>query len=139
MNIILLSHGKYNQGILDSHNMIIGENKQIYSLSLTDSMDEFNEKLDTIINQLLEKGDVLALCDLKGGTPYNKITEKKLMNPSKIHIISGMNLPMLIEVSLKLEQSIGIESLIETAIQAGTSGISFTELVENNESDTLDL
>lgn len=139
MNIILLSHGKYNQGILDSHNMIIGENKQIYSLSLTDSVDEFSEKLDIKINQLLEKGDVLALCDLKGGTPYNKMTEKKLMNPSNIHIISGMNLPMLIEVSLKLEQNIEIDPLIELAVDAGRNGISLTELVEDNESDTLDL
>lgn len=139
MYIVLLSHGKYNQGILDSHNMIIGESKQIYSLSLTDSVDEFSEQLNTIINQLLEKGDVLVLCDLKGGTPYNKITEKKLMNPNKIHIISGMNLPMLIEVSLKLEQNIEIEALIESAIDAGRNGISLSELVEVNEHDTLDL
>lgn len=139
MNIILLAHGKYNQGMLDSHNMIIGENKKIYSLSLTDSVDEFSKKLDIITNQLLNKGDVLALCDLKGGTPYNKITEKKLMNPSKVHIISGMNLPMLIEVSLKLDQNIEIELLIESAIDAGRNGISLTELIEDNENDTLDL
>lgn len=139
MNIIILSHGDYNEGILDSHNMIVGKNKHIYSLSLTDSVLEFREHLDNLVNELLLKGKILILCDLKGGTPYNQILEKKYEYPEKIQVISGMNLPMVIEVSLMMEQEIDIKTLAESAVNAGKEGIELVEIIEDENADDLNL
>lgn len=132
VNVILLSHGNYGKGILDSHNMIVGENKKIHSLSLMDSVVQFKKDLNKLVTRLLEEGDVLALCDLRGGTPFNQILEKKFQTPESIHIISGMNLPMLIEISLHLEQRTELKSLIKLAIEAGEDGI---VLEEDNQND----
>lgn len=138
MNILMLSHGKYNEGILDSHNMIVGENEKIHTLSLTDSVLDFREQLDKLVGELLSQGELLVLCDLKGGTPYNQILEKKYEYPENIHIISGMNLPMVIELSLMFEQEKDIQTLIHSAVGAGKDGIERVEILEDEDTDDLD-
>jgi len=122
--LLVTTHGQFCIGIVDSLDMIVGKSNHLYTLPLTDSADNFAVSLGELISDLLDKYDeILILCDLKGGTPYNESMRQYLTYPEKIKLVSGVNLPMLIELTLQL-QSISLSDLDALAIESGKNAIS---------------
>lgn len=120
MKILLLSHGASATGIMNGYSMIAGENSQINIIQLdNDGIAKFTDKVNEYLDSSNET--VLVICDLAGGTPYNVSFSYYLNHPEKIRVISGMNLPMLLEIGTS-----GIDDLdtaVKTAKTAGTTGI----------------
>ena len=53
--------------------MISGKNQLLKAIPLDDSgAKAFSKRLEIEITELLKKGSVLILADLKGGTPFNE-------------------------------------------------------------------
>ncbi|MDT2598355.1 PTS sugar transporter subunit IIA [Enterococcus hulanensis] len=134
MKLLVVSHGAFCQGILDSYQMIAGENKDIFAISLTDTgIQDFSERLNKQLTEL-ESEDILILTDIKGGTPYNEAYKYYLSNEERIRVVAGMNLPMLIEVGLNLANT-KLNDLAEMAIEIGKNGIEgiVEEAAEDND------
>ena len=81
---------------------------------------------DTLIPELkrlakeLDQGDgVLVLTDLFGATPCN--IARALMDIGHIHLVAGLNLPMLLQVMNYPDRS--LDELAKTAMEAGHGGI----------------
>lgn len=117
IGILLVSHGDFSKGILDTVNMIIGNTEQIFVISL-----EYNEGSEDLIKKFqeleleLEKfNDILIFVDILGGTPCNSALLKYIDNP-KYDIIAGMNLSMI------LDAMVGDKD-IEDIIQIGRESI----------------
>ena len=113
--IILITHGKLGAEVKGSAEMIAGELKNVYSLSLmegTDPMDlamELKELLDTII-----------LTDLFGGTPSN--TAARFALEKNYTVLAGLNLAMLIEAEMQRGMLKGDE-LEEDLMNAAKDGV----------------
>lgn len=123
MKIILTTHGKLATGILDSYRMIAGNTNNILPVELTeDGISDYRERLIPLLDEMLNNNQILVLCDLKGGTPYNECYRYYLENEDKIRIVTGVNLPMLIEVGFNLEHKT-LEELETLAVNSGNSGI----------------
>ena len=123
MKIILTTHGKLATGILDSYRMIAGNTNNILPVELTeDGISDYRERLIPLLDEMLKNNQILVLCDLKGGTPYNECYRYYLENEDKIRIVTGVNLPMLIEVGFNLEHKT-LEELETLAVNSGNSGI----------------
>lgn len=115
--------------------MIAGENKNIFAISLTDAgIQDFSERFNKQLVEF-ESEEVLILTDIKGGTPYNEAYKYYLLNEARVRIISGMNLPMLIELGLNLTSG-KLSDLSELAVEVGRSGIEGiieeTSIIEND-------
>lgn len=124
MNILLISHGEFCSGLLASYAMIAGENKQIsYVMLNDDGIQSFSTRLAQRIESLLKQGELLILADIKGGTPFNEAYGHFLQNPDKIQLVSGMNLPMLIEVGVNLMAGSTLTQLADLAIKTGKIAI----------------
>lgn len=122
--IVVTTHGDFCKGIVDSYDMIAGKSESIHTISLKEDIEEFSTSLSELVSNLLVNyEEILILCDLKGGTPYNESMRQYLTHPEKIKLVSGLNLPMLIEVSLQL-QTLSLSELAALAIESGQVAIS---------------
>jgi len=129
MKILLLSHGNSAKGIMDGYSMIAGENPSIEYIQLDGKgISEFSTKVNNYLDE--SKGQVLVICDIAGGTPYNVSFSYFLSNPDKIRVISGMNLPMVLELGTSTLDDLDVA--VETARKAGTEGI---QIAKDEESD----
>ena len=99
VGIILASHGDFAKGIMQSGSMIFGEQENVQAVTLmpSEGPDDFRTKLQKAISKLDNADEVLFLVDLWGGTPFNQANALFEEHKDKWAIVSGLNLPMLIE------------------------------------------
>ena len=92
--LILVSHGKFCEGIKDSVEMILGPQEHIFTVSLLEEVGW--QDLESKFTQHIDKDDdVVVFVDILGGTPAN-IISKLIMQGEELELYTGMNLPMII-------------------------------------------
>lgn len=124
LGIILASHGGFAEGIRQSGEMIFGPQESLEVATLLPSMgpDDLRGQLEEKIAELNTE-EVLFLVDLWGGTPFNQISSLLKGHEEKRALVTGLNLPMLIEA---LAERMGSESSHEVAksiVKAATEGV----------------
>jgi len=99
VGIILASHGKFADGILQSGSMIFGDQDNVESVILlpNEGPDDIRLKMENAIGRMDNKDEILFLVDMWGGTPFNQANKLVTENGGKWAIVTGLNLPMLIE------------------------------------------
>lgn len=140
VGIILASHGEFAEGILHSSTMIFGEQDNMKAVSITPSEgpDELQEKLKDAVSTLDNQDEVLFLVDLWGGTPFNQTNLLWEENKEKWAVVSGLNLPMLIEAlasRLSMDSAHQIAKSIITTAKDGIKGMPETLEPETSNSD----
>ena len=100
VSIVLASHGKLAEGIMESGQMIFGPQKDVAAVTLTPDMgpDDLKAKLKDAVASFDEQEHVLFFVDLWGATPFNQVNG---LLASEGHedwvMVTGLNLPMLIQ------------------------------------------
>lgn len=99
VGIILASHGEFATGILQSSSMIFGEQENVKAVTLmpSEGPDDIRRKLEEAVASLENAEQVLFLVDLWGGTPFNQTNTLFEEHKDTWAIVTGMNLPMVIE------------------------------------------
>lgn len=99
VGIILASHGDFAKGILQSGEMIFGVQEDVKAVTLAPSEgpDDIRAKMEEAITTFKDSEHVLFLVDLWGGTPFNQTSGLLNGHEDKWAIVTGLNLPMLIE------------------------------------------
>lgn len=123
VNILLLTHGEFALGINQSLEMIIGEKADFICLD-DDGISKFEKKVYDYLDEKTKSEEVLVLCDMRGGTPFNVSMKYSLQN-SKVKVICGLNLPMLIAAKTTDET---MDNLINIVLEAGKEGVENVEL-----------
>lgn len=124
MKIVLTTHGKFASGILDSYKMIFGSSENILTVELTEEgIGNYRKELRKILDEVINKHDILILSDLKGGTPHNESYQYFLENIDNVSLVSGLNLSMLIEVGATSLITSSLNELTMTALKSGKDGI----------------
>ena len=120
--IVVATHGELARALIASAEMIVGvqENVVPVCLSQEDSPETFQQRLKTAIQRVDSGAGVLILIDLFGGTPGNSAA--LAVYQSDLQVVSGVNLPMLIEVLLS-RQSQSPKELAAHAMESGKIGI----------------
>lgn len=123
IGIIVASHGKLAEGILDTLDMFMPDESNLEACVLTPDMspDDFRNKLIAASEKMDDPEQLLILADLWGGTPFNQASLLLNDHPSWA-LITGLNLPLLMEaVSNRDEHQVALElasELIEAAREA---------------------
>ena len=135
--IILVTHGEMAAGIMDAAKMIYGLPEdpkkpavEIVELKEGESPETLIDKLEDRIEKMKDGGvkGVLIISDLFGSSTTNAGTRLMLANRNNkevahIAVVSGLNLPMLLELLLALDKSNSIEELANLAVEVGRKGI----------------
>ncbi|MFC2768175.1 MAG: PTS sugar transporter subunit IIA [Mitsuokella sp.] len=124
--IIVGTHGLFAEELLKSCEMICGEQKNVRAVTLIpgEGPDDVVAKYEKAVKELDCAGGVLFLNDLFGGSPYNAACRLVIGNEN-YGIVTGVNLPMLVEMcgtQLMDDGSQGIQELMEKAAEAGRNG-----------------
>lgn len=121
VGIILASHGEFANGIKQSSEMIFGQQADVQAVILlpSEGPEAFRAKLDAAIATLSDQEQVLILCDLWGGTPFNQSSAAIKGHEDTWAIVTGMNLPMLIEA---YAQRLGTDNAHEIATHVCKTG-----------------
>jgi PTS system mannose-specific IIB component len=99
VGIILASHGEFASGILQSGSMIFGEQQNVKACCLmpSEGPEDIRNKMEKAIEGFDNPDEVLFLVDLWGGTPFNQASALIDGHEDTWAIVTGLNLPMLIE------------------------------------------
>ena len=118
VSILIITHGGFGKEIIKSMEMIMGKQDDVYFLGLYPEEDPavFSVKVKEKIIELNQNGEVLVMVDVFGGTPSNASASN--MKDLKFECVTGVSLPMLIEVALNRSRS-SLDELVEMAIMAG--------------------
>lgn len=139
VGIIVSGHGNFVSGLLSTLKLIAGEQENVVGIDFIDGQgsDELKNNIKEAINNF--EDEVFILTDLAGGSPFtNSVLLKQELTDKNIEVISGTNIPMLLEVVLGRD-NVELKDLIKTATEAGTKGINIFELKEKqHEDDNLD-
>lgn len=94
--IIIISHGSYSSGILESVQMLIGsqENLVAYGLYPEDSTLALTKKIEYEIKEIGAE-NILFFTDLFHGSPFNIVVS--LTEHYDLYHITGVNIPLLLE------------------------------------------
>lgn len=123
--IVIAAHGNMAKAMLESAELIVGKQEKVETLGLNhgDSIDDFSKRLENGIEKYKDEG-VLLLLDFYGGTPFNTsaIVINKFAKVCELECLTGVNLPMLLELFLNRENMklIELKNLCE---EVGVSGI----------------
>lgn len=118
IGLVLVTHGNLANELVIAMEHIAGPQEQIGTICVgpKDDMDVRRLDISNAIKACDDGSGVIVLTDLFGGTPSN--LSINLMNSNKIEVISGVNIPMLISLSLT-RSKMNIKQLSISAIEAG--------------------
>lgn len=99
VGIIIASHGDFANGILQSAQMIFGEQENVKACTLmpSEGPEIIKSKIEEAIKSFENQDDILFLVDLWSGTPFNQVNVLMEGHEDKWAVVTGLNLPMLIE------------------------------------------
>lgn len=98
MKVIVVSHGSYARGLVDTVQMIAGEQEDLeaYGLKPEDAVETLKEEIRQSIEQTRDGEEILILTDIFYGSPFNTVIS--LMSEYDLYHITGINLPLMMEV-----------------------------------------
>lgn len=116
MKIILVSHGSFSKGLLESVQMILGEQEDLtaHCLMPEETPAALSQRLEAEIKEV--KGDdILFLTDLYHGSPFNVVVS--LMKDYKFHHITGINMPLLIDAIMSRNGGLSIQEICSRLVK----------------------
>lgn len=126
---IVATHGQFSVGIQQSLSMLVGDLADFVAISLVpgegpeDLLREYDEAV-----KASDSHEVLFFVDLFGGSPYNAAA-RFCAGHENMDVVSGVNLPMLIECITKRKRGASLEKLVKAAKSAALAGVkSFQEV-----------
>lgn len=123
IGILLITHGDFAKGIVDSMEMICGPQNNLRTLSLriADDVELFAEQIKNTVSEMDDGSGVLILTDLLGGSPANMVC-RFLLQEERAECLAGLNFPMLIE-AVTSRECMKLAELAEACRSAGCAGI----------------
>ena len=122
--VLVITHGKFGIELLKSVEMIMGEQKDAKALGLQlgDKVDDLRNEVEKIIleNEKEDK-ETIIFVDILGGSPSN-IALYVLKKHNSAKLITGVNMPMLIEV-FQSRDFVELDELLEKMINSSMEGI----------------
>jgi mannose/fructose-specific phosphotransferase system component IIA len=122
VGIVLLSHGRFAEGIMDSVGMLAGDVKNIASCSIDpgDDPELFRRNMIRCIETFA--AGCLILVDLYAGTPCNQLQMYALSSGKPIYALSGLSVPMLID-AIALREIESFEELLADVEDSARAGL----------------
>lgn len=108
IGMVLVTHGRLAAEFIAALEHVVGTQSDIEAICIgpDDDMEQRRHDIREAIGRVDTGGGVVVLTDMFGGTPSNLAIS--FMERSKIEVIAGINLPMLIKLaSLRQTESLG--------------------------------
>lgn len=118
----LISHNEYAQGLKNALEMITGKQENLFAFGLMPGGHP-DELISQIEEKIGEEDKVIILGDIAGGSMCN--AAMRLTQKSNVSLVSGMNLPLAMEIIL-MQPSTKAE--LDKILSSAREGIRMLEL-----------
>ena len=121
--MVLVTHGQLAAEFVRAMEHVLGPQERIATICIgpEDDMEARRGDIAGAIEQVEEGHGVILLTDLFGGTPSNMAIS--LMEPGRVEVIAGINLPMLIRLA-GARKMMKVQAAVAAARDAGRKYIS---------------
>ena len=128
IGIIIASHGEFAAGMHQSGYMIFAEQVkvQVVTFMPNEGPDDLYAKFNDAVASFDADDEVLVLADLWSGSPFNQASRVMGENPDrKFAIITGLNLPMLIQAYTErmMDANAGVDAVVANIIKEAKEGV----------------
>jgi PTS system mannose-specific IIA component len=105
IGVVIVTHGQLAEAFVAAAEHVLGPQRQIKAVAIGPDDDIAQRRRDIIdVVRSVDDGDgVIILTDMFGGTPSNLAIS--VINETKVEVIAGVNLPMLIKLAVERERA----------------------------------
>lgn len=134
---VIATHGSFAEGIENSIKIILGKFENLESLSCY-IKEDFNlaNEIDRMLLKYKNK-EIIVITDIFGGSVNNAFMEKIPSNKN-LHVISGLNLSLILELLGEQEEYDNAKELIENSIINSKETVKYGNLELEKESQMED-
>lgn len=128
IGIVIVTHGRLAQEFRAALEHVVGQQEQLETVSIgpEEPGEDCRTRILEKIHSVNTGSGTVVLTDMFGGTPSNLAIS--VMQESRVEVIAGVNLPMLIKlVSVRNER--GLSEAVDAAKEAGRKYISVASQV----------
>lgn len=112
---LFASHGRFADGIRDSLEMVVGKNEDISTLcAYTEDVPDIKVSVQKFLASLDSQDDAIVITDISKGSVTNEFIT--YLEDPRLHLITGLNLPLLIALILESPDTVDTKELIRTAV-----------------------
>ena len=124
VGFILTGHGQFANGLASAIDMVAGDQPAFKIVPFEGSQAAtYGDELRAAISAMRDETDgVLVFVDLLGGTPFNQAMMIS-QDIADVEVVTGTNLPMLIELLLTRGAGSSLNELADQAVSVGQMGI----------------
>lgn len=122
IGILIIAHGTLGESLMHCANHVFGADTPHFahmSVALHDDPHALLPRAQALVEQLDQGDGVLVLSDMYGATPCNVCC--RLMQPGKLEVVAGVNLPMLVRVLNYRNEPLSV--VVDKAISGGREGV----------------
>lgn len=123
IGLVLVTHGKLASEFVTAMEHVVGPQQAIAAICIgpEDDMEARRADIAAAVKAVDDNSGVILLTDLFGGTPSNLAIS--LMEPGRVEVIAGINLPMLIRLE-GARKMMKVTQAVAAAREAGRKYIS---------------
>jgi PTS system mannose-specific IIA component len=129
IGILIVTHRRLGDALIEAAEFILGTRPEALvsvSIDLNESADVLRGKIADSIKKVKSEHGVLILTDMFGGTPSN--LSYSFLEEGHIEVISGVNLPMLIQAA-STRDKMNLEELAVKLEEFGKKSISLASSI----------
>jgi fructoselysine and glucoselysine-specific PTS system IIA component len=120
---LIATHGTFAAGLKSSLDIIIGAMEHVFLIqAYVDGAAGIEEQINHVMAQHSETDELIVFTDILGGSITNQILQHALK--PNVHVISGFNLPLLIEVMMA-DIDTPVEETIASAIDSAKEQMTY--------------
>ena len=134
--VILVSRGKFANGLNDALSMLAGNREDILSVGLENgkSVDEFVALFTEKVKDISNDDEVILLGDIIGGSPLTNATNVLVNKGIKTVILGGMNLPLALTTVL-MKDTVSLDEIADQVLEQARMAMQEFKIVEESEDD----
>ena len=139
-HLLTASHGPLAGAVLKSAAFIGGDSLvadvAAIEVGMEDSAEEIRARIESVFKTYGPEDEIIAMADVFGGNVANILTE--YIGRRKLHLITGMNLAMVLEAILS-DPAMEAEELAARLCEAGRDGVKHVNCLmeENSEEEEI--
>jgi len=122
--VLVIGHGRLGEALVETAGMIIGPVPKTYAIGFlpSEGVEDLDAAVRRIIDGLAPDDGILCLVDLPGGSPARVLGGLVLGSSLRVEAVTGVNVPMLLEVLLRRDD-MDLPDLAAYAARVAADGI----------------
>ena len=128
--LLVATHGRFAEGIGETLRLILEDSQPLEILNAYTVSDfDIAKTAKEYVSGLGEDEELIVAADIFGGSVANAFTE--YIAEGKVHVVTGLNLPLLIGLVSSLDEEGPTGEMIQNAIEDAKEGIMYANQVIN--------